>query len=497
MRTALGRGLAVISLVMLAGPVAQAATRLVLVPVTVGAGGDPDPALMMALGNGLRQNPQWSVGQGDDLQALGRPVPPSVSAEMLAELTTKVDGAAGELASEAATATLTKVRAELVAANRTAARGRAGDDLAWRASGLLVAALLAHKDAAGARKLADEISLQFPGRKPVAADKLPADAAALLAAPSPRLGGQLTLHTRPDGCEISFNGQPFAKEPLVAAVLPGESYYAQARCAPGAATANGPSTAVSLTVPHRVSMATNETTHSDVLDVEFERLFAAEGLRRVRFSSSQERRELEETYARRVADRFDADVVVLASVGELSGADWLSARLYLRSGYLNRQGLVRLEAPRANALGRYLATGKEVPGVLRPEEAGQLVAASQTVPKSAGQIEPWYTDVAGWAFVGAGVTGVALGYYAGRVADRRLNAWDVETDPDRKQQLQLDEQSARTWAGIGKIGGLSLLATGIVLLIVPQYSTDGDETFVMAPTLLNGGGGGLAAAGRF
>src|SRR6185369_14742012 len=105
--------------------------------------------------------------------------------------------------------------------------------------------------------------------------------------------------------------------------------------------------------------------------------FTADGLRRLRFSSSQERRELEETYARRVAERFDADVVVLASVGELSGADWLSARLYLRSGYLNRQALVRLEAPRANALGRFLATGKDVPGVLKPEEAGSLLQSSR------------------------------------------------------------------------------------------------------------------------
>jgi hypothetical protein len=496
MRTALGRGLAVISLVVLGAPQARAATRLVLVPVTVGAGADPDPALMMALGNGLRQNPQWAVSQGEDLQGLARPAPPSVSPETLAELTAKIDGAAGDLGGEAAITTLTKARTELVAAGRTAARGRAGDDLAWRASGLLVAAHLAHKDAAGARKLADETSLLFPGRKPVPADKIPADAVALLAAPSPGLGAQLTLHTRPDGCEVSFNGLPFAKEPVVAAVLPGEIYYAQARCAPGSPTPNGPSAVVTQSTPRKVFMAANETTHSDVLDVEFERSFAAEGLRRVRFTSSQERRDLEESYARRVADRFDADVVVLASVGELSGADWLSARLYLRSGYLNRQGLVRLEAPRANALGRYLATGKEVPGVLRPEEAGQLVAASQTVPKTAGQLEPWYTDVAGWGFVGAGITGVALGYYAGRVADRRLNAWDVETNPDRKQQLQLDEQSARTWSGIGKIGGLSLLATGIVLLLVPQYNNDGDETFVMAPTPLKGGGG-MTFAGKF
>ena len=129
-------------------------------------------------------------------------------------------------------------------------------------------------------------------------------------------------------------------------------------------------------------MPPNETTRQEVLDAEFERSFAAEGLRRVRFTSPQERRALEESYARRMSERFDADLVVLASVGELSGADWLNARLYLRSGYLNRQGLVRLEANRANALGRYLATGKDVPGVLKPEEAGALVAAARSAPQA-------------------------------------------------------------------------------------------------------------------
>ena len=51
---------------------ALAASRLVVVPVVVGGGGDPDSALMMALAEGLKQNPQWSVEQGDGLPALAK-----------------------------------------------------------------------------------------------------------------------------------------------------------------------------------------------------------------------------------------------------------------------------------------------------------------------------------------------------------------------------------------------------------------------------------------
>jgi hypothetical protein len=497
MRKAVGRGIAVLTL--LAAPTVWAGSRLVVVPVVVGAGAEPDPRLLMALGNGLRQNPQWAVEQGDALEPLGRPAPASVSAETLAQLKTKVETAEHALgagnAAEAET-TLTSVRSDLLAAGRKGARGAAADDLTWRTSGLLVAALLGKNDAAGARKLADETSLLFPKRAPVDGDQIPANAAGLLASPSPNLGAKLTLHTRPEGCEVTLGDVPFGKAPVDIAVLPGETYYGQARCPAGVVTPAGPSTTANQSVPRRISVAANESTHSEVLDVEFERAFAADGLRRLRFSSSQERRELEETYARRVAERFDADVVVLASVGELSGADWLSARLYLRSGYLNRQALVRLEAPRANALGRYLATGKEVPGVLRPEEAGQLVAASQTVPKDRPEMDPWYTDIAAWCFVGLGITGTALGIYAGRVADRREKALDLETDSAKQQDLRLDQQSAQTWSNIGVVGGLSMLATGIILLIVPQYNNDADETFVMAPTPLPGGGG-LTFGGRF
>ena len=37
-----------------------------------GGGGEPDTALMTALAEGLKQNPQWSVEQGDGLSALAK-----------------------------------------------------------------------------------------------------------------------------------------------------------------------------------------------------------------------------------------------------------------------------------------------------------------------------------------------------------------------------------------------------------------------------------------
>jgi hypothetical protein len=141
------------------------------------------------------------------------------------------------------------------------------------------------------------------------------------------------------------------------AILPGETYYAEARCPSGEAAGGG----AMASFAKKITLGATETSRQEILDAEFERGFQAEGQRRVRFSSSADRRQLEESYARRLAERFDADVVVLASVGELQGSDWLNARLYLKSGYLNRAGFVRLEAPRANALGRFLATGKDLP----------------------------------------------------------------------------------------------------------------------------------------
>jgi hypothetical protein len=505
MRTASRRLAAIlsVSLPLAAATGAHAASRVVVVPVVVGGGAEPQQALMTAMADGLRQNPQWAIEHGDGLAALAKAPPVlTVTDEAQAAFAADVDAAAKQIAGTPADAitTLERVRNELAAAARKGPRGEKADGLAFRASGLLVAALLASKDDERARKLADETTLLFPQRKPGEADQIPTKAAALLASPSPNLGARLALKSRPEGCDVTLGGLALGKSPVEVAVLPGETYYAQARCPVGTQTPNGPSSSPTASPLKKIVVTTTDTTRQEVLDAEFERAFQAEQLRRVRFSSSQERRQLEESYARRLAERFDAEVIVLASVGELSGADWLNARLYLRSGYLNRQGLVRLEAPRANALGRYLATGKEVPGVLRPEEAGALVAASQrgAAPQGQPSVDPWYTDIPGWAFVGVGLTSISLGFWANKVADRKQN--EAETpprpEPERVEQLQREAQNAKFWGGIGTIGGLLMATTGVILLIVPQYNNTQSELFVFSPAPLKGGGG-LVMSGRF
>ncbi|HEY0710841.1 MAG TPA: hypothetical protein VGG33_28815, partial [Polyangia bacterium] len=405
-----------------------------------------------------------------------------------------VDAAARKLsgadAADAVTA-LEAAREELRAASRKGPRGPAADDLAWRASTWLVAALSASKQDARAKAAAEEAILLFPGRKVTDADKLPAAAVDLLGSPRPGLGARLTLRTRPEGCEVLLGDVVVGKDPVEIPVLTGEAYHFSARCTPSAA--GGQAT---TSFPKKVIVPNNETTRQDVLDVEFERSIVAEGFRRVRFASSQERRALEESYARRLADRFDADSVVLASVGELSGTDWLNARLYTRSGYLNRQGLVRLEAQRANALGRYLATGRDVPGVLKPEEAGALLASSRVSSNRTPVAAPWYTDIAGWALLGVGVTGTSFGLWGNSVSNKRREEADaIRGDTVRQDQLYKDAQSVKFWSGIGVAGGLLFAATGVVLLAVPEYADD--ESFMaLSPTWMPGGGG-VTLGGRF
>jgi hypothetical protein len=334
----------------------------------------------------------------------------------------------------------------------------------------------------------------------------------LLETPPAATGARIKLLSRPEGCEVFLDGRSFGKAPVEILVLQEETYWAHTRCsssaaapvtapaaaapAAGAAAPAPPATELA-SLPKKVMVSAKDSERQEVLDAEFERSFVAEGLRRLRFSSAQERRQVEESYARRVAERFDADVVVLASVGELSGADWLNARLYLRSGFLNRQGLVRLEAQRANALGRYLATGKDVPGVLKPEEAGALVAASRSgdFPKEP-TVDPWYTDIAGWTFVGVGVTALSIGRWMTSRANRKQDEGDASRDPDVRPQLYQDAQSGRFWGGVGTVGGLLLMSTGVVLLLVPEYNNTTSELFAVTPTVLPGGGG-LILGGTF
>jgi hypothetical protein len=468
---------------------ALAASRLVVVPVVVGGGGDPDSALMMALAEGLKQNPQWSVEQGDGLPALAKFRAEATGGVDVEKLETQVNEAARKIGSDAdgAAETLERIRGELRAAAKKAALGEKIDALAYRTGGLLVTALLSGKESEKAKQAAADTVLAFPGRAPQDLERVSAAAKELLKAP-PAGGAKLTLLSRPEGCQVLVNGVAQGKSPVELAVLTDEAYYAEARCE-GQAVAS---------TPKRILVPPNETTRQEVLDAEFERSFAAEGLRRVRFSSPQERRALEESYARRISERFDADVVVLASVGELSGADWLNARLYLRSGYLNRQGLVRLEANRANALGRYLATGKDVPGVLKPEEAGALVAAARSAPQtSEPSVSPWYTDIAGWSFLGVGLVSAGIGQWGNAKGDEKQRLADtIRGDSERQTTLYREAQSTHFWSGVARIGGVLLATTGVILLLVPEYNNTSSELFGLAPAPLPGGGG-LVVGGTF
>lgn len=467
---------------------AEAATRLVVIPVSVGGGQDPDTALMAALANGLRQNPQWAVEQGESIPSLAKYQPTAVTETELARLAAEVE-AVGRKSGAEAVETLTRVRGELRATAKKGPRSPEADKLLWQTSLLLVSALTS-KDADQAKKIAQETMLLFPGKKPGEDDKLGPAASKLFEAP-PEMGARLKLLSRPEGCEVFVGATSIGNAPAELSVLTDEAYWAHVRCpAPAGA---GQSLA---SLPKRIVVPPNETTRQEVLDAEFERGFVAEGLRRLRFASSQERRQLEESYARRLAERFDADAVVLASVGELSGADWLNARLYLRSGYLNRQGLVRLEAQRANALGRFLATGKDVPGVLKPEEAGALVAASRPMDGPEPEPAAWYTDIAGWAFVGTGLATFSIGQWINSNAeDKRKQADALRGDTERQGSLYRQAQSQKFWGGVATVGGLLLSVTGVVLLLVPEH-TGPDEMFGLSPTPLPGGGG-LVVGGRF
>jgi hypothetical protein len=481
----LGRLAIAVTLLALAGP-ARAATRLVVLPVSVGGGQDPDAALMTALANGLGQNPQWAVEQGESIPSLARYQPTALPEADVARLATEVEGVSRKGAD--AVETLTRVRGELRAASKKGPRSAEADNLLWRTSLLLVTALSGKEEQA--RKIAQETALIFPGRRPVEADKLAPAAARLFEAP-PEMGAKLKLVSRPEGCEVFVGATSLGKAPVELRVLQDEPYWAHVRCPAAAGAAQGVAS-----LPKRVIVPPNETTRQELLDAEFERSFVAEGLRRLRFASSDERRQLEESYARRLAERFDADAVVLASVGELSGADWLNARLYLRSGYLNRQGLVRLEAQRANALGRFLATGKEVPGVLRPEEAGALVAAARPGDGVDPTVDPWYTDVAGWAFLGSGLMSLGFGRWINAGAEDKQDQADaLRGDTERQNALYREAQSEKFWGGVLTVGGLLASATGVILLLVPEYNTS-DELFSLRPSYVPGGGG-LVLGGRF
>jgi hypothetical protein len=475
---------------LLSGSVAHAAARAVLLPVVVGSGGEPPANLMASLAQGLKDNPGWTVVDGNALKGLMVP-PTGLKDEDRARLGGKLDEVAGKLGKAAgakeAVTDIEAVQTELASAAKDLTLVDADHALGYRASGLLVAALAASGDADRAKAAAVETAAQFPGRKPREGDKLPAAAVDLLAAAVPTGGVKLTLKTRPEGCEVFVNGSSLGKAPVEVLGSIVATYQAHAVCPAGASARQS--------FPKRIFLGEKETARVELLDAEFEKAFEADGGQRLRFASSADRRQLEDAFARRVAERYAADAVILASVGELSGADWLNGRLYLSSGYLNRQGMVRLEAGRALALGRYLATGKDSPGVLKPEEAGAMVASSQQNAQSAKKVDPWYTDIVGWSFAGVGAVGVTLGLLSNAAGKRTSDQADaIRGDSERQMSLWREAERQKFLGGIGLVGGGLMAVTGVVLLVIPEYQDTQGELFVFTPAP---GGGTLTLSGRF
>jgi hypothetical protein len=137
-----------------------------------------------------------------------------------------------------------------------------------------------------------------------------------------------------------------------------------------------------------------------------------------------------------------------------------------------------------------------VPGVLRPEEAGALVAASRPIDSAEPSVDPWYTDIAGWSFLGSGLVTLGFGRWINSGAEDKQNQADaLRGDTERQNALYREAQSEKFWGGVLTVGGLLASATGVVLLLVPEYNHS-DELFSFSPGILPGGGG-LVVGGRF
>ncbi|HXU84115.1 MAG TPA: PEGA domain-containing protein, partial [Polyangia bacterium] len=243
---------------LLSASTARAAARAVLLPVVVGSGGEPSAELMSALARGLQDNPGWIVVEGGALKGLMVP-PAGLKEEDRARLRTKLDQAAEKLTkggAKEAVADLEAVRTELGTAAKDLALVDADHELAYRAAGLLVAALGASGDADRAKTVAAETAVEFPGRKPRPGDKLPSHAAELLTAVAAPTGGvKLTIKTRPEGCEVFVNGTSLGKAPVEVLGSPVATYQAHAACPGGLSS-----------YPKRIFLAEKESARQEVLD---------------------------------------------------------------------------------------------------------------------------------------------------------------------------------------------------------------------------------------
>lgn len=467
------------------------ATVLVL-PVVVGGFGEPPAAFIEALAKGLRDNLNWDVTVPSASTSAAVITYDTVAVETaIAAVDAVVSVNSAGAPPAASLQDLSTAFAQLVQASTKAPLGGKGAEALIKGGGALLSAQVAAGQDEAARTTASELKLLLPGRKFSEADGLSFVAAAVLGA-APVVGVQAEFKSNPAQCSIELNGVEVGKGVVELPLRSGTLYSVQARC-PARAPELPPTESFSRVV------SVGEGPSKFVLDAAFPSHLknSANGLA-LSFDNSDQRQNLEEAYARRVADRFGVSSVVLASVGEFQSEQWLNARLYLASGYKNRHALVRIELDRATALGRYLATGKESPGVLNAQDAGNMVVASRTLkPVTAPQVKPaaWYEDVPAWCFVGAGAASLALGIWANSAADdkRRESAMSVD-DPFRQDQLNTDASTLKFLGGIGTYGGLLFVGTGAVLLALPEYSDTRSEFYGLAPLP---GGGQFTYRGRF
>lgn len=89
--------------------------------------------------------------------------------------------------------------------------------------------------------------------------------------------------------------------------------------------------------------------------------------------------------------------------------------------------------------------------------------------------EPWYSDGFGWGLSGVGLVGVSVGGYLLLDAADLDDQANVEDRQELRNQLR-DKASSRRLAGtIIGLGGLGLLATGVVKLVI-HTSPTGERT---------------------
>ena len=134
--------------------------------------------------------------------------------------------------------------------------------------------------------------------------------------------------------------------------------------------------------------------------------------------------------------------------------------------------------------------------MLKPEEAGALVAASRPIRRNEPPVDPWYTDIAGWSFLGGGLVTLGFGRWVNAIAEDKQNQADaIRGDSERQQALYRDAQSAKFWSGVATIGGLLLAPPASSCCWSPNTTTH-QRALRPRPHLLPGGGG-LVLGGRF